>query len=163
VIRSYLGLGSNLGDRAACLNRAVAVLAGVPGLTVAARSPIYETPPWGDPDQPDFLNAALAVDTRLTPEALLAAALDVEARLGRERGQRRWGPRVIDVDVLLYGDLRRDAPAPALPHPRLHQRAFALRPLLDLDPRIVVPGRGAAADLLRALGERLRPWGALDA
>lgn len=152
-VRAYLGLGANLGDRGAALRQAAAALAAVAGLTLVACSPVYETAPWGDLDQPDFLNAALAVDSELSPDDLLVAAQAVERGLGRRRDGRRWGPRTIDIDLLLYGGLLRPAPDPRLPHPRLHERAFALRPLVDLDPQLIVPGRGRAADLLAALGE----------
>lgn len=127
--RTYLGLGSNLGDRAATLGRARAALVATPGLCLAAASAVAETDPVDVIDQPDFLNQVLGVDTGLSPRELLEACLAVERALGRDRaGGVRRGPRTIDVDVLLYGGLAVDEPGLEIPHPRLAERPF----LLDL-------------------------------
>jgi 2-amino-4-hydroxy-6-hydroxymethyldihydropteridine diphosphokinase len=142
VTDAVLGIGGNLGDRRAYLAGAVARLAAHPDILVMAVSPLYETPPWGKTDQPAFLNAAILVATQLTPRALLDAILAVEAGLGRRRNER-WGPRVIDIDILLYGGRRVDEPGLRIPHPRLAERAFALRPLIDLLPDAEIFGRPA--------------------
>jgi 2-amino-4-hydroxy-6-hydroxymethyldihydropteridine diphosphokinase len=131
--RAYLGLGSNLGDRLARLQEAVDGLAGAAGITVVAVSPVYETAPVGGPDQPDYLNAVVAIDTALSPRDLLSVAHRLEQEAARVRAER-WGPRTLDVDVLLVGDERVAEPDLEIPHPRMGQRAFVLRPLADLDP-----------------------------
>ncbi len=146
MTRAYVGLGANLGDRDAAIRRAAALI----GAT--RLSTIRETEPWGFADQPAFLNAVAEVDTDLGPEALLARLLEVELELGRERGSGpRYGPRTIDLDLLLYGDEVVDEPGLTVPHPHLHERAFALEPLAELDEEIVVPGLGKVSDLLAAL------------
>jgi 2-amino-4-hydroxy-6-hydroxymethyldihydropteridine diphosphokinase len=131
--RAYLGIGSNLGDRLAYLQLAVDELASTLGVEVVGVSPVYETDPVGGPDQPDFLNAVVALDTDLTPRDLLAVAQRIEAAAERIRTVR-WGPRTLDVDVLLVGDERIDDPDLVVPHPRLAERAFVVVPLADLDP-----------------------------
>jgi 2-amino-4-hydroxy-6-hydroxymethyldihydropteridine diphosphokinase len=151
VERAYIGIGANLGDRAATIARALDLLAERHGVELVAVSQLRETEPWGYTDQPAFLNGAAAVETSLGPIELLAALLDVERELGRTRNGPRYGPRTIDLDLLLYGEHVVDEPGLAVPHPRLHERAFALEPLLDLDPALIVPGRGRVADLLAAL------------
>jgi 2-amino-4-hydroxy-6-hydroxymethyldihydropteridine diphosphokinase len=132
VRRAYLGLGSNLGDRLAHLQAAVDGLARTTGVAVVAVSPVYETAPVGGPPQDDYLNAVVAVETELTPRALLQVAQGLEAAEHRVR-RERWGPRTLDVDLLLVGDERVDEPDLVVPHPRLMERAFALVPLADLD------------------------------
>ena len=149
--RAYVGVGANLGDREESIARALELLSSRSGVEVAAVSRLRETEPWGYVDQPAFLNGAAAVDTSLAPAEFLAALLDVELELGRTRDGPRYGPRTIDLDLLLYGQQVIDEPGLAVPHPRLHERAFALEPLLDLDPDLTVPGRGRVADLLAAL------------
>jgi 2-amino-4-hydroxy-6-hydroxymethyldihydropteridine diphosphokinase len=151
VERAYVGLGANLGPREETIRRAVALLAARPGIDVAAVSGLRETEPWGYADQPPFLNAAAALDTSLDPRGLLDALLSIELELGRERGAERYGPRTIDLDLLLFGNAELDEPGLTLPHPRLHERAFALEPLLELDPGLLVPGKGKVADLLASL------------
>jgi len=136
-----LGLGSNLGDRLANLQRAVDLLAARPGLRVARSSRVYETDPVGGPPQPEYLNAVVEVQTTLSPHDLLAASMDVEQRMGRVRAER-WGPRVIDIDVLTYDEQQIDQPDLIVPHPRMHERAFVLVPLLELEPDPLLPGRG---------------------
>jgi 2-amino-4-hydroxy-6-hydroxymethyldihydropteridine diphosphokinase len=130
TVRAYLGIGSNLGDRLAHLQRAVDGLAAADGVDVTAVSAVYETDPVG-PEQPDYLNAVVAVDTRLDPHALLAVGQRLEAEAHRVRGER-WGPRTLDVDLLLYGDVHLDEPDLVVPHPRWHERDFVLAPLADL-------------------------------
>ena len=145
MTRAYIGVGANLGDREATIRDALAALPGVVGV-----SQLRETDPVGVVDQPPFLNGAVALETELAPRELLDALLAVERELGRER-RERWGPRTIDLDLLLYGDETIDEPGLTVPHPRLHERRFALEPLLDLDPDVAIPGRGRVVDLLAGL------------
>jgi 2-amino-4-hydroxy-6-hydroxymethyldihydropteridine diphosphokinase len=144
VTVAYLGLGSNLGDRLSYLLRAVDALRRR-GIRVMRSSRVYETEPVGPP-QPDYLNAVIEADTDLPAHALLDACLDVEAELGRERTER-WGPRVIDVDVLTFGAEVIDEPGLHVPHPRMHERAFVLIPLLELDAHPPLPDGRRVADL----------------
>jgi 2-amino-4-hydroxy-6-hydroxymethyldihydropteridine diphosphokinase len=145
VTLAYVGLGANLGDREATIRSAVAEL---PGLV--AVSTLRETDPVGVTEQPKFLNGVAALETELTPRELLDVLLAVERKLGRER-RERWGPRTIDLDLLLYGDRTLDEPGLAVPHPRLHERRFVLEPLAELDAGLSVPGRGPVKALLAAL------------
>lgn len=148
----YLGLGSNLGDRRSCLERAVDALTGH-GVTVQASSSVYETEPVGElTDQPDFLNACLRIATTLGPEPLLDLCKEVEREVGRTSGGPRHGPRAIDVDLLLLGDRRHRSDRLRLPHPDLATRRFVLAPLLELAPDLVLPHGGSARDALAALG-----------
>ena len=143
----YLSLGSNLDDRLAALQAALAALP--PEVTVLAESPVYETPPWGVADQPAFLNLVVQAETLLAPLALLAHLKHLETHLGR-LPSIRFGPRKIDLDILFYDDLVLDTPELTLPHPRLHERAFVLVPLADLAPDLVHPVLGQSIkDLLR--------------
>jgi 2-amino-4-hydroxy-6-hydroxymethyldihydropteridine diphosphokinase len=151
VTRAYVGLGANLGDRLATLRRALEVLRATAGIDVARVSAFRETAPVGFTDQPDFLNGAVALDTELAPRALLQRLLEIERELGRTRTGPRFGPRTIDLDLLLYGEVELDEPGLTVPHPRLHERRFALEPLAELEPALVVPGRGPVADLLAEL------------
>lgn len=144
---AYLGLGSNLGDRLATLQRALELLDGEAGIEVVASSRVWETAPVGGPPQPDYLNVVLGIETSLSAGELLKAAQRVESALGRER-EVRWGPRTIDVDIELLGDETVDEPDLAIPHPRLRERAFVLLPLLELDPDPILP------DGTRLLDER---------
>ena len=135
TVRAYLGIGSNLGHRLAYLQLAVDGLAASDGIDVVAVSAVYETDPVG-PEQPDYLNAVVAVDTTLDAHALLAVGQRLEAEAHRVRGER-WGPRTLDVDVLFYGDEQIDEPDLVVPHPRWHERDFVLAPLADLGhPRV---------------------------
>lgn len=140
---AVLGLGANLGDRRENLAAALDRLSEHALIRVEAVSALYETPAWGKTDQPAFLNAAVRIETGFQPRALLEAILEVERRLGRERGER-WGPRPIDIDILLFGAAAVDEPGLQIPHPRLHERAFALAPLLDVLPEAEIAGRPAA-------------------
>lgn len=142
---AYVGLGSNLGDREALIRRAAALLGA------RRLSSISETEPWGVVDQPRFVNAVAELETPLEPRELLVRLLDVERRLGRERGGPRWGPRTIDLDLLVHGDAQLDEPGLVLPHPRLHERLFVLEPLAELAPDLDVPGRGRVSALLAGL------------
>ena len=143
----FLGLGANLGDRRAALHDAVRELRAL--LADVRVSALYETPPWGDEDQPPFLNAVLRGVTTLAPLDLLDAAQTIEQRLGRVRTARRWGPRAIDIDLLLYGAAELSHPRLTIPHPRLRQRGFVLRPLADLAPaRAIPPDHAQIAELL---------------
>jgi 2-amino-4-hydroxy-6-hydroxymethyldihydropteridine diphosphokinase len=144
VERAYLALGSNLGDRHGTLQRAVRLLSEEAGIHVDASSRVWETEPVGPP-QPRYLNAVVRVMTVLEPLALLEACRRVEAALGRVRGER-WGPRTLDVDVLLYDERTVDEPELQIPHPRMHQRAFVLAPLLELEPAPMLPGGAALAE-----------------
>jgi 2-amino-4-hydroxy-6-hydroxymethyldihydropteridine diphosphokinase len=144
VTRAYVGLGANLGDREETLRRAAELLAAEPGIEVVAVSSLRETEPVGFVDQPAFLNGACAVETELSPHDLLDRLLAIERALGRERGKGpRWGPRTIDLDLLLYGQETVDEPGLTVPHPRLSERPFALEPLVELDAGLRLPdGRG---------------------
>jgi len=148
VARAYVGLGSYMGDRERMLWSAVHMLAFNPEVDVVAVSSIRETDPVGLEDQPRFLNAAAVIDTELGPRALLDLLLSIERELGRTREGPRFGPRTIDLDLLLYGDEVVDEPGLAVPHPRLHERRFALEPLAELDPDLAVPEKGSVQALL---------------
>jgi 2-amino-4-hydroxy-6-hydroxymethyldihydropteridine diphosphokinase len=132
----YIALGTNLGDRLANLRTAIDRLS--PDVTVLAESHIYETPPWGYEDQPAFLNMVVKAETDLEPEVLLKFLKQLEVDLGREKSVR-WGPRLIDLDILFYDDLVIESPPLVIPHPRLHQRGFVLLPLADVAPDFVHP------------------------
>jgi 2-amino-4-hydroxy-6-hydroxymethyldihydropteridine diphosphokinase len=151
VARAYIGLGANLMDRRATLLRALELLAAEPGIEVVAVSRMRETEPVGFTEQPRFLNAAAALETDLEPRALLDRLLAVERALGRTRDGPRYGPRPIDLDLLVHGDAVVDEPGLTVPHPRLHERRFALEPLAELDPSLAVPGRGRVTALLAEL------------
>jgi 2-amino-4-hydroxy-6-hydroxymethyldihydropteridine diphosphokinase len=149
--KAYISLGSNLGDREATLRRALDLLRQDPEIDVVAVSAFRETEPVGFTDQPRFVNGAAALDTELPARALLERLLAVERALGRTREGPRFGPRTVDLDLLLYGDERIAEPGLRVPHPRLHERRFALEPLAELDPEVVVPGRGPVGALLAEL------------
>ena len=151
MTRAYIGLGSNLGDREALLRSALEQLASEHGIELVAVSSVRETDPVGFAEQPRFLNAAAAVETTLSPRELLERLLGIERRLGRVREGPRFGPRTVDLDLLLYGGETVDEPGLTVPHPRLAERAFALEPLVELDPELVVPGAGPVRALLRGL------------
>ena len=151
MTRAYVGLGSNLGDREHMLWGAIHMLAFNPEVDVAAVSSIRETDPVGLADQPRFLNAAAAIETELGPRALLDLLLSIERELGRTREGPRFGPRTIDLDLLLYGDEVVDEPGLTVPHPRLHERRFVLEPLAEIDPDLGVPGKGSVQALLAAV------------
>ena len=152
---AYIALGANLGDPAATVTEAFAALAEIPQSRVGATSSLYRTAPVGLRNQPDFINAAARLDTVLGAEDLLDALFAIEARFGRRRSVPN-APRTLDLDLLLHGDCMVQSPRLTLPHPRLHERAFVLAPLLEIAPEIAIPGRGSAAALLAACaGQRI--------
>jgi len=150
-LRAYVGLGSNLGDRGAMLSRALELLGNDADLELVATSTVRETEPVGLREQPPFLNAAAAIETELSARLLLDRLLEIERRLGRVREGPRFGPRTIDLDLLLLGDQVVDEPGLCVPHPRIAERRFVLEPLHELDPRLEVPGLGSVATLLASL------------
>jgi 2-amino-4-hydroxy-6-hydroxymethyldihydropteridine diphosphokinase len=158
--RTYIGLGANLGDPAAQVERGLAELAALPATRLVARSSLYRSAPVGVGPQPEFVNAVAEIDTGLAPRALLEALLGLERRHGRVR-ERPASPRTLDLDVLLYEDLVCHEHGLTLPHPRMHERAFVLLPLLEIAPGCVIPGRGPAADFLAAVaGQAVEKLGA---
>ena len=147
---AYVGLGANIGPREVTLLRAVDLLAEADDVDVLAVSQLRETEPMGVVDQPPFLNGAAQIETSLEPCALLELLLEIERTLGRVR-EERWGPRTVDLDLLAYGDRTVDEPGLRVPHPRLHERRFALEPLAELEPDLIVPGLGPVSAALAAL------------
>lgn len=150
TVHAWVGLGGNTGDPVATLRAAILELGKLPGTRLLRSSRLYRSPPWGPVAQPDFINAVALLETRLDALALLDGMLAIERAFGRER-QQRWGPRSLDLDLLLYGDSIIDAPGLHVPHPHLHERAFVLLPLLELDPQASIPGRGSARGALDVL------------
>lgn len=160
AVTACIGLGANLGDAVGTLRAALAAIGQLPGTALAAASPLYVTAAWGVQAQPDFINAAARVETTLAATALLEALLEIERQFGRDRSrEQRWGPRTLDLDLLLYGEAVIDLPGLQVPHPRLHERAFALVPLADVAPDLRIAGHGtvreaafrAGDDAIRAL------------
>jgi len=147
TVTACVALGSNLDDPCAQVQRAFEALAALPQSRLLARSRLYRTPPWGITDQPDFINAAARLETSLSVRELLDALQAVEVRAGRVRAIRN-GPRILDLDLLLYGGRIIDEPGLVVPHPRLHERAFVLLPLADVAPELDVPGHGRVHELL---------------
>ncbi len=142
-----IGLGANLGDAAQTLRDAFQALAALPQTTLRARSQLYSTPAWGNQDQPAFVNAAAVLETTLPAPDLLVALLEIERRFGRVRDPAvHWGPRALDLDVLLYGEQIIDLPQLQVPHPYLHERGFALLPLAEIAPDAIIPGHGRVRD-----------------
>lgn len=142
MTEALLALGGNVGDSRAILNRAVTLLCERGDIVLKARSADYLTPPWGFKYQAPFINLALVVETSLTPRDLLARCQQVELQLGRDRAhEKRWGPRTADVDIIAYDDLEIDELGLTLPHPRLFERAFVLRPLAEIAPDRVIAGK----------------------
>ena len=139
MVTAYIGLGSNLGDRATNLQTALSELGNLPTISMARVSSLYETEPVGVTDQPEFLNAVAQIETSLSAMALLDVLLNLENKIGRVR-TFRWGPRVIDLDLLLYGNQQIRLPTLTVPHPRLFERAFVLVPLAEIAPELVLPG-----------------------
>jgi 2-amino-4-hydroxy-6-hydroxymethyldihydropteridine diphosphokinase len=148
---AYVGIGSNLDDPGRQVRAAIEALKRLPRSTFAGASRLYRSAPWGKLDQPAFVNAAAAISTALSPRELLDALLAIERAHGRTREGERWGPRVIDLDLLVFGAEAIDEPGLHVPHPRLAERAFALLPLADLAPDLEIPGQG----VVRALAERV--------
>lgn len=152
---AYIGLGSNVGDSIQALRAAIDALGDLPGTRLLRASRLYRTPAWGRRDQPDFVNAVAALDTRLDARALLDALLALERTFGRDRGgeSERWGPRTLDLDLLLYGETTIDQPGLHVPHPHLHERAFVLVPLTEIAPEAVIPGRGTVRAVRDAVAD----------
>jgi len=150
-MRAWIGLGGNHENSGELLDAALAFLAETPGVALKRQSRRYRSPPWGLAEQPDFVNAVALLETALPAPQLLRLLLDTESRLGRERGGTRWGPRCIDLDLLVYDDVEIRSAELTLPHPRMHLRAFVLVPLLELEPDFVIPGRGPAAECLQRI------------
>lgn len=154
--RVVIALGSNLGDRLDNLQGALDALFDSPGLVFVAVSPVFETTPVGGPEQPDYLNAVLVAQTLLPARAILERCQGVESSFGRVR-QERWGPRTLDLDLIVYGDEVSDDPELTLPHPRAHERAFVLAPWCEADADGHIPGRGRVCDLLAGVSpDRVR-------
>jgi 2-amino-4-hydroxy-6-hydroxymethyldihydropteridine diphosphokinase len=151
MVLAYIGLGSNLGDREAAIRAALERLAAGREIEIVAVSALHETDPVGYLDQPRFLNGAAALRTELAPRALLERLHEVERELGRDRSGPRFGPRTIDLDLLLYGDEQIQENGLEIPHPRLAERRFVLEPLAELDSDLEVPGRGSVQALLASL------------
>jgi 2-amino-4-hydroxy-6-hydroxymethyldihydropteridine diphosphokinase len=145
---AYVGLGSNLAEPRKQIEAALKNLADLPRTRLIAHSRLYSTEPWGRSDQPSFVNAVAAIDTQLSARDLLEALLAIERGVGRQRDGERWGPRILDLDILIYGDVRIDEPALHVPHPRLQERAFALVPLAEIAPELDIPGVGRVSDQL---------------
>ena len=156
---AYVGVGSNLDGPQRQVAQALGELDGIPGTRVVKRSSLYRSAPVGYAAQPEFVNAVAALDTTLDPEALLGELQAIEARHGRSRSFPN-APRSLDLDLLLYGEAEQRTARLTLPHPRMHERAFVLKPLVELEPGIAIPGRGRALDLLAACaGQRVEKNG----
>ncbi len=147
---AYVALGSNLGDPRQQVLDAMEALARLPGTRLLKRSQLYRTPPWGVLEQPPFINAAVQLDSSLSPHGLLDALIEIEQSAGRVRAQRN-GPRTLDLDLLYVDGVQLDDERLTLPHPRMTERAFVLLPLHDLAPSLQLPGRGSVAELLARL------------
>ena len=149
--RAWIGLGSNLCDPPAQIAAAVIALARLPQSGLLRQSSLYRSAPWGVADQPEFVNAVVLIDTGLSPHDLMQSLLAIERDFGRQRSATRWGPRILDLDVLLYSDRIIDEPGLRVPHPHLRERAFVLLPLAEISPRLHVPGQGPVRRLLDAV------------
>lgn len=158
---AYLGLGSNQGDRAAALHRAIRALAELPGVSLDAVSSFYETEPWGNTNQPRYFNAVARITTTLGPRQLLIALKWIERHQGRKPGVR-WGQRVIDLDILLYGDQRVSRTGLEIPHRYMHERAFVLVPLREVFPDYRLPDGRSLSEVLEDLDAARAVWPALD-
>jgi 2-amino-4-hydroxy-6-hydroxymethyldihydropteridine diphosphokinase len=150
TVRAYIGIGSNLDHPAARVQAAFGELERLPGTRLAARSSLYGSKPMGPADQPDFVNAVAGVDTRLPAVDLLQALTQIEDQQGRDRGAEQWGPRTLDLDLLLYGEQRITTPALTVPHPGMHERDFVLVPLAEIAGDLDVPGHGLLSALTRS-------------
>ena len=149
--RTVIAMGSNLGDRLDYLQGGLDGLFDTPRISFLAVSPVYQTAPVGGPEQPDYLNAVVIAETSMPAQAVLERCFSLEDAFGGVRGER-WGPRTLDLDLIIYGDEVTNGPGLTLPHPRAHERAFVLAPWHDADPQAQLPGYGLVADLLAALG-----------
>ena len=148
---AWLGLGSNLQQPRLQISEAINRLENSRDLELLRISSFYRTPPWGDEQQDDFINAVVQIRTELEPGPLLRVLQAIENRMGRQRNTRRWGPRLIDIDLLLYGDLQYQSDKLEVPHARIHERAFVLVPLAELDAKLNIPGRGVVGQLLQKI------------
>jgi 2-amino-4-hydroxy-6-hydroxymethyldihydropteridine diphosphokinase len=145
---ALIALGGNVGDVRATFQKAIAHICGMTQAALLARSSDYATPPWGEAEQPRFINACIEIDTPLDPHALLFALQKIESKFGRDRGsERRWGPRTLDLDLIAYDDVSLQKPELTLPHPRLFERAFVLVPLAEIAPDRVIGGRSITSAL----------------
>lgn len=152
AVRAFVGLGGNIGDVASTLAEAIWAMDSLPQTSVRTRSGLYRSPPWGCTDQPDFINAVVELQTRLAAIVLLDSLVEIEEKFGRVRNpDDRWGPRRLDLDLLVFGDQSLQSPGLQVPHPRLHERGFVLVPLAQIAPDLEVPGRGRVSDLLAAI------------
>ena len=160
---AIIALGGNVGDVRATFEVAILDICGLARARLLARSSDYKTPPWGDEQQPPFINACMEIETTLAPDALLATLQDVERKFGRDRAsERRWGPRTLDLDLIAYDDLALETDALILPHPRLFERAFVLVPLAEIAPRRKIGGRGVQAALAEISSAGIERLAALD-
>jgi 2-amino-4-hydroxy-6-hydroxymethyldihydropteridine diphosphokinase len=142
MARVVIALGGNVGDVRATFKKAIAHICGMAQAALLARSSDYATAPWGEENQPGFINACIEIETGLDPHALLFTLHKIEQKFGRDRAtERRWGPRTLDLDLIAYDDVKLDKPELILPHPRLFERAFVLVPLAEIAPRRVIAGR----------------------
>lgn len=155
--RAYIGMGSNRGDRLEYIRSALADVSAMEDLFLVGKSGVYESEPVGLTDQENFLNAVISVETTLTPGRLLAELQEIEMKHGRRR-ITRWGPRTIDLDILLFDDLEQDDPVLTIPHPRLRERRFVLEPLLEIEPELLLPDGTPVANLLDELEESQVVW-----
>jgi 2-amino-4-hydroxy-6-hydroxymethyldihydropteridine diphosphokinase len=158
LILAYIGIGSNIGDRSANIARAFGEMSALRGTIIKKKSPIFETDPVGPP-QPDFLNAACSIETELEARELLSELKAIERRIGREEHAVRWGPRLIDLDLLVYGDLVIDEDGLVLPHPEMTKREFVMVPLLAIDPDLELPSGEPLAAYSSPSHEGVRPFG----
>jgi len=151
-VRAYVGLGGNVGDVEDTMMEALMAIDGLPQTSIRTQSRLYRSPPWGRTDQDDFINAVVELRTRLAPRVLLDYLLEVETRFGRVRGEDdKWGPRTLDLDLLIFGEESLDLPGMHVPHPRMHERGFVLVPLAEIAATLLIPGRGQVSDLLAAI------------
>ncbi|TZF90571.1 2-amino-4-hydroxy-6-hydroxymethyldihydropteridine diphosphokinase [Cognatilysobacter lacus] len=149
TVEAYVGLGANIGDSVRVVEAAIGWLAAAEGCRATGRSSLYRTAAWGVTDQPHFINAVVRLETTLAAPDVLALLLRLEGQAGRDRASgTRWGPRQLDLDLLLYGDATIAVPGLRVPHPHIHERAFVLVPLAEVAPSLVIPGQGAVAELL---------------
>ena len=148
VETAFVGLGSNLDDPVSQVRRALIAIGSLPDTTLVVSSRLYRNPPMGPAEQPDFVNAVAKLRTGLTAQALLHNLQEIEGHQGRTKSATRWGPRCIDLDILLFGSVRMSGASLTIPHPGLHQRSFVLHPLYEIAPDLIVPGRGPLRDLL---------------
>lgn len=146
--RAFVGLGGNTGDVETTLTEATWAIDSLPQTSIRAQSRFYRSPPWGNTEQPEFINAVVELQTRLAPRVLLNYLLDIEVRFGRDRSEgEKWGPRTIDLDLLCYGEEMIDEPGMHIPHPHIGARAFVLVPLAEIAPTLEIPGMGQVSDL----------------